>query len=579
MNSIVNALDNHTMKSVGENGNVEYTWSNSFTEKFTQFYFQLVRTKNTSILEKVLNDLLVEFSQKFTNKHSRLESILKYENEFIQLYKLIGHTRDVKEGKGEYSLSYMQLWVWYHHHPRIAVQALESFVHIDNAHPYGSWKDIKYFSEYVKNKSSDVNHPLIQICVTMICEQLIKDLYNIETGGSVSLAGRWCPREKGRFSWLFKKVAGEMFPEFIRSSELTYDTESRTRAYRKANTILRKRLSTLNKYLDTTQVKMCGGEWGKINFNNVTSRTMEKSKKAFLNHKMLSEQDRKDCASNLQEHIKLAKTGDESAKVHGKRVDVYELVRSAVKENLGTTEADVVNLQWKDNATQNQGLKNIIAMADTSGSMQCDNNIPLYNAIGLSIRISELANAPFKNRIMTFNSTPEWIRLNDDMSFVKKANMVWRSEWGMNTNFYAAMRMILDAALESNMKPQEVSSMTLAVFSDMQIDFASSENTNTMMENITEMYNKAGLQSVWKTPFKPPHILFWNLRSTNGFPTLSTKNNVTMLSGYNATLLNVFCNKGIEDLKTMTPYKMISDLLTNDRYKPLEKIVLEMLYS
>ena len=179
---------------------------------------------------------------------------------------------------------------------------------------------------------------------------------------------------------------------------------------------------------------------------------------------------------------------------------------------------------------------------------------------------------------MTFNSTPEWVRLSDDMSFVKKVNHVWHSDWGMNTNFYAAMRMILDAALESNMKPHEVSAMTLAVFSDMQIDIASSENTNTMMENITEMYSKAGLQSVWKTPFKPPHILFWNLRSTHGFPTLSTNNNITMLSGYNATLLNVFCNKGIEDLKTMTPYKMISDLLTNKRYKPLEKIILTMLY-
>ena len=58
-----------------------------------------------------------------------------------------------------------------------------------------------------------------------------------------------------------------------------------------------------------------------------------------------------------------------------------------------------------------------------------------------------------------------------------------------------------------------------------------------------------------------------------------TKNNVTMLSGYNATLLNVFCNKGIEELKTMTPYRMISDLLTNERYKPLESIVLSRLYA
>ena len=66
--SFVDALDNHTMKSIGENGNVEYTWSNNFKEKFTQFYFQLVRTKDTTDLEKQLTDLLTSFSEKNTHK-------------------------------------------------------------------------------------------------------------------------------------------------------------------------------------------------------------------------------------------------------------------------------------------------------------------------------------------------------------------------------------------------------------------------------------------------------------------------------------------------------------------------------
>jgi hypothetical protein len=577
--NIVNALDNHTMKAVGENGNVEYSWSNSFTEKFTQFYFQLVRTKDTSSLEKALHDMIVEFSQKDTETpYTQFGTILKYEREFVQLYKLIGHTRDIKEGKGEYSLSYMQLWVWYQHHPELAVKALESFVDIDGMHPYGSWKDMKYFAEYVKNKTDDESHPLIDTCASMMCQQLEKDLVSMDENSSVSLAGRWCPREKGRFGWLFKKVAHQMFSEFFNTPASRTDKNVAKLASRKARTYLRKRLSSLNRYLDTTQIKMCGGEWSEIDFNNVTSRTMEKSKKAFLNSKNKNDIDRVNCATNLQNHVQKAMSGDETAKVRGKRVDVYELVRSAINARNGTPEANVVNLQWKDNATQNRGLKNIIPMADTSGSMSCDNNTPLYNSIGLSLRISELAEAPFNNRIMTFNSTPEWIRLTDNMTFTEKVKHVARSNWGMNTNFYAAMRMILDAALESNMKPEDVSSMTLAIFSDMQIDQASRENTNTMMQNITDMYHQAGLQSAWKTPFEPPHILFWNLRKTDGFPVLSTKNNVTMLSGYSAQLLNVFCNKGIDELKTMTPYKMISDLLTNERYKPLESIAMSSLH-
>ena len=64
---------------------------------------------------------------------------------------------------------------------------------------------------------------------------------------------------------------------------------------------------------------------------------------------------------------------------------------------------------------------------------------------------------------------------------------------------------------------------------------------------------------------------FWNLRQTQGFPTSVTEKNVTMLSGYNAMLLNAFCEKGMEGLKEMTPIKMLDGLLSNKRYTHLEE--------
>ena len=44
---------------------------------------------------------------------------------------------------------------------------------------------------------------------------------------------------------------------------------------------------------------------------------------------------------------------------------------------------------------------------------------------------------------------------------------------------------------------------------------------------------------------KAPHIVFWNLRKTTGFPSLSTDQNVSMLSGFSPALLYVFCEKGV----------------------------------
>ena len=109
------------------------------------------------------------------------------------------------------------------------------------------------------------------------------------------------------------------------------------------------------------------------------------------------------------------------------------------------------------------------------------------------------------------------------------------------------------------------------VFSDMQFNQASNvsgteELKNTMFNNMRLIFANAGLASKYKRPYPLPHMLFWNLRKTDGFPTLSTDKNVTMLSGYSSVLLNEFSQKGMEALLEYTPYKMLKSILQNERY-------------
>ena len=52
-----------------------------------------------------------------------------------------------------------------------------------------------------------------------------------------------------------------------------------------------------------------------------------------------------------------------------------------------------------------------------------------------------------------------------------------------------------------------------------------------------------------------------------------------MLSGYSSTLLNVFCEKGIDGLREFTPRKMLKDILDNERYSILENDVKEYQYT
>ena len=71
-------------------------------------------------------------------------------------------------------------------------------------------------------------------------------------------------------------------------------------------------------------------------------------------------------------------------------------------------------------------------------------------------------------------------------------------------------------------------------------------------------------------PYKPPHILFWNLRSTRGFPTLSTQSNASMMSGFSPSMLNLFCEEGVESLQSSSPWSLFLKGLENDRYSIME---------
>ena len=186
-------------------------------------------------------------------------------------------------------------------------------------------------------------------------------------------------------------------------------------------------------------------------------------------------------------------------------------------------------MQWKDNSTQNSNLRNMIAMVDTSGSMLSDNGNPLYSAIGLGIRIAEKSS--LGKRILTFSSSPEWVNLDECGDFLDYVNKIRRCNWGMNTDFYKALQLILDAIVRNKMTPEDVENLTLVVLSDMQIDESGTiaSSRRTMFENIKKLYEETGIR-VCGQAYKPPHIVFWNLRQTSGFPSTSQDDNVTMTS-------------------------------------------------
>ena len=577
MDSLVAAMDAQHNLHRGEKGHAEHTWSEEIESKIVQISFQLVRHPSPIVL---------------TTFESLIQELCKTNNTkyLLILLKLTAQTRDIIAGKGEYGLFYDMLIVWYKYYPFVAKQLMKYTVLLHDyegtpVHPYGSWKDIKYMVRTIQRTSvipEDRKSAFIDSIHGMILDQIRADDAAYKTGNMshISLASRWVPRQGSAFNDQFTSLSEKYFSEYIGSAKKS--TKKKTpmdKAKRKAKQDFRKLCSKLNRALDTVQIKQCGGKWADIDPNTITSITRRKQTSAFQNMNKSQEQrsqsqDRIQCAVRYKEHIALAMSGNNAVTIKGKRTSLYDMVNAASMIKGTADEIDTINelnLQWKDNASQNGNLGNLIAMCDVSGSMYSPSNIPLYNAIGLAIRIAEKSCLP--GRILTFSEEPSWVNFDglEQDDFCSRVRTLQKADWGGSTDFYKALRRILDAICEACLSHEEVKNMALVILSDMQIDQASPHDTDSVLQGvIKEEYARAGME-MYGEPFELPHIVFFNLRSTSGFPTLTTEKNVSMISGFSPVLLNLFCDKGTAALDEYTPWSMLLESLEHPRYSLLSE--------
>jgi Mg-chelatase subunit ChlD len=573
MAALVNALDNCTQKQIGENGHVEYEWSNSIQEKIVQFSFQITRGNEDAVnnLKVILSSIIIPLKHQLQN--GSLPEMQVAKGYLSILYKMIGQTRDIVDGKGEYTLAYMMIHTWYDFFPELSLFALKCLVDLGDkkVHQYGSWKDIKYFCEFCKTHGSSIDHPLIQESIRLTNEQLRKDFLTSD----LTLVSKWVPREKSSFGWLYEALATDYFKEYMTTAD---SNERITKATLKCKTEYRKLISGLNKTLDTLQVKQCANTWSDIDFKNVTSISLGKQKKAFLNINKKGDvrypdrEDRLLCADKFTTHVQKAVKGEFEMK--GKRVGMADFTKQArvlYKSDGSPVEKDLLNSQWRDNSSQNAALDNFVPVVDISGSMAGD---PMDVAIALGIRIAE--KSKLGKRVMTFSMKPSWINLEPYDDFVSQVKAVESSEVGYNTNFHAVLNLFLDTIIENKIHAEDVQDMVIVLLSDMQIDEAEPmdhslyipgiQKREALYDSIKTKYAEAGMRINGK-PYKPPHMLFWNLRNTCGFPCLSNEKNVSMMSGFSPALLNSFCDRGISSLQSCTPWSVLEESLNSERYK------------
>lgn len=490
----------------------------------------------------------------------KMKQIL-HENHIDDAFVLAFMNRNIRGGKGERELFYTMYSLLLTHQRPLAVHLLDLVVH------FGYWNDLFVLAERNTNIKDDV--------LNLVSQKILEDEANMIAKKPVSLLAKWIPREGKPLS---KELANMLSKKPL--------IQARLADYRK-------RVSALNKYLNTTEIDMCANKWPDIKPEKVPARCMKLHTKAFLNEKLKSHElrhpddiDRNECRTHFQEYFKQTASGEKVAK-GADTIYPHEIVNkvsSLLHECSGDERNSLIGF-WNAfvvKAKEGGGLGRSIPMCDFSGSMA---GLPIQVSRALGLLISEVTIDAFKHKMLTFDSTPMMVDLpksGDIFHKVEYLNRVSKFGQGLSTDFQKAMDLVLENLVKHRV-PVGQEPENLIVLTDMAWDQAYGSNelslyTNnsyrrnvktspwqTHIQMIRENFKRAGEDMFGEgNGYKVPRIVIWNLSATcHDMHAQANTEGVVMLSGWSPAMFKVLMAKGVE---IQTPYTALRYQLDDSMY-------------
>ncbi len=590
---------NSNITTTGEKGSDVYTFD-GVGDPRVALSALLVRDQSTEIIkngmDKILNsEAILSLDD---NKKRELET---------DAYVMMFQTRNVRGGKGEREVGKYMYEYMYKHNKDLSLHLLELIPE------YGYWQDV--FDLYEKINTDEFKNKTYEI----VKSQLEDDEKNMEEKKSVSLLAKWIPRQTRQENiakdFAFKMFTGMAFSEKMKN--------------------YRKRIVKLNQYLNTVEILQCSKHWADIKPGQVPGRALKKYTKAFLNEKAPKKKnevvekgvrfpddpDRVQCAENFKAHTKKVLEGKASVKAadvvmpnelwakilklsHGdvyghSNYNTYDYEVDAdgepnTKSEVPVSSEDeknIVRAQWLGirNDLKSKGtFTNMVAMCDFSGSMS---GTPLQVSASLGLLFTEVATGIGKNKMLSFDSQPQWIEFPETDDVFEKAKVIMGSNYGqgLSTDFQKAMEMII-ADLKKNKTPIDQAPTDLVVFTDMAWDAAcgssgssiytgnryrhhvKTDTWQTHIEMIRESFKRAGEDNFGEGQgYTMPRIVIWNLRdNTMDFHAKADTPGVLMFSGWSPSLFKYLVKDGF---RVQTPYDGLRAQLDDPIYNKIrEKI-------
>lgn len=289
-------------------------------------------------------------------------------------------------------------------------------------------------------------------------------------------------------------------------------------------------LSSIRTKINIVEKNLTNKEYDSIIFDEVPSKAMLKYNNVFNNK----------IKSRFNEYKKSLKKGE--SKINTGGLFCYEIIKKIMDKSC---QREVLNAMWENQKCISIGDKNVLVVADTSGSMWCNGGIPYASSIGLAIYTAQRNKGVFKDTFITFSKKPKLhkVKGNDIIDKYKNIKTIVA-----NTDIDKVFELILNTMISSNSSKEDIPSHII-IISDMEFDAGVYSSDGTNFDGWKKSFNVHG--------YELPKIIFWNVAGhTRGFPVTKNDNDVIMISGFSTNLL-----EGIFDVENFNPSNQMLNAL------------------
>ena len=420
--------------------------------------------------------------------------------------KILFYARDIRGGLGERSV-FRTILRWLSENEKPSLVRNLPFIA-----EFGRWDDILVL----------LNTPARLEAEAVLRQQFQIDMMALETGGEVSLLGKWLPSVNAS------------------NAETVKAAKQLARAFGMTEAQYRKALSALRAEIRIIENSLRERDYT-FDYAKQPSKAMFKYRHAFMRNDQ----------ARYQAFMEQVKTGQ--ATLHTGTLMPYEIVTSAYSAK--ESERAALDVTW--NALEDfTNDENALVVADGSGSMYFYGKpLPAAVAQSLAIYFAERNHGAFRNHFITFSMTPRLVEIRGK-DIVEKVRYCRTFNECANTNLQAVFELILQTAVENRL-PQKELPTTLYIVSDMEFDACARDASVSNFENAKAMYRKFG--------YKLPRVVFWNVQSrSQQQPVRMNEKGVCLVSGFTARIFSQVMSG------EMDPYTNMMSIIGGERYEMIK---------